>query len=69
VEDLVVGLAALADSQRVRRQVGLGAVGLVQRDADHEHHETTFEALAHRRLGLSGHAAFETFSVVTRLPT
>lgn len=36
--------------------------------ADHEHHETTFQALGHRRLGLAGHAAFETFSVLTRLP-
>lgn len=34
----------------------------------HEHHDTTFEALAERRLGLAGHAAFETFSVLTRLP-
>jgi predicted nucleic acid-binding protein len=36
--------------------------------ADHEHHETTFRALGDRRLGLAGHAAFETFSVLTRLP-
>jgi predicted nucleic acid-binding protein len=36
--------------------------------ADHEHHESTFQALGHRRLGLAGHAAFETFSVLTRLP-
>jgi predicted nucleic acid-binding protein len=36
--------------------------------ADHEHHETTFQALGGRRLGLAGHAAFETFSVLTRLP-
>jgi predicted nucleic acid-binding protein len=35
---------------------------------DHEHHEPTFEALGRRRLGLAGHAAFETFSVLTRLP-
>lgn len=34
----------------------------------HEHHEATFQALAGRRLGLCGHAAFETFSVLTRLP-
>ena len=37
--------------------------------ADHEHHERTFTALGDRRLGLAGHAAFETFSVLTRLPT
>jgi predicted nucleic acid-binding protein len=36
--------------------------------ADHEHHETTVRALGDRRLGLAGHAAFETFSVLTRLP-
>jgi predicted nucleic acid-binding protein len=36
--------------------------------ADHEHHDTTFRALGRRRLGLAGHAAFETFSVLTRLP-
>ena len=36
--------------------------------ADHEHHVATFEALGDRRLGLAGHAAFETFSVLTRLP-
>ena len=35
---------------------------------DHDHHEETFLALADRRLGLAGHAAFETFSVLTRLP-
>jgi predicted nucleic acid-binding protein len=42
------------------------AVALVV--ADHEHHEATFEAVRDRRLGLAGHAAFETFSVLTRLP-
>lgn len=36
--------------------------------SDHEHHAATFTALAARRLGLAGHAAFETFSVLTRLP-
>ncbi len=36
--------------------------------ADHEHHDDTFERLGGRRLGLAGHAAFETFSVLTRLP-
>ncbi|MEA2844297.1 MAG: hypothetical protein QOJ69_1968 [Actinomycetota bacterium] len=42
------------------------AVALVV--ADHEHHAVTIEALGRRRLGLAGHAAFETFSVLTRLP-
>lgn len=36
--------------------------------ADHRDHDLVFDALAHRELGLSGHAAFETFSVLTRLP-
>lgn len=35
---------------------------------DHEHHQETFESLADLELGLAGHAAFETFSVLTRLP-
>lgn len=36
--------------------------------ADHEHHDSVVDALDGKRLGLSGHAAFETFSVLTRLP-
>src|SRR5688572_9541615 len=36
--------------------------------ADHAHHTETVDALDGRRPGLSGHAAFETFSVLTRLP-
>ena len=35
---------------------------------DHEHHAATLRAIGNRRLGLAGHAAFETFSVLTRLP-
>lgn len=35
---------------------------------DHRDHDATFAALADRRLGLAGHAAFEAFSVLTRLP-
>jgi len=42
------------------------AVALVV--ADHARHAVTFRALTDRRLGLAGHAAFETFSVLTRLP-
>jgi predicted nucleic acid-binding protein len=42
------------------------AVALVV--ADHEHHERTVRVVGRRRLGLAGHAAFETFSVLTRLP-
>lgn len=36
--------------------------------ADHGYHSTVVDALDGQRLGLSGHAAFETFSVLTRLP-
>lgn len=36
--------------------------------ADHELHSIVVDALDGQHLGLSGHAAFETFSVLTRLP-
>lgn len=36
--------------------------------ADHEAHEATVEAVGARRLGLAGHAWFEAYSVLTRLP-
>jgi len=36
--------------------------------AGHEHHEATRKAIGGRSCGLSGHAAFETFSVLTRMP-
>ena len=42
------------------------AVALVVED--HQFHGATVEALKGRRLGLAGHAAFETFSVLSRLP-
>src|SRR3970040_2873934 len=35
---------------------------------DHEAHAITLEALRGRRLGLAGHAWFEAYSVLTRLP-
>jgi predicted nucleic acid-binding protein len=35
---------------------------------DHEHHRLARRAVRGRRLGLAGHAAFETYSVLTRLP-
>ncbi|HXD55879.1 MAG TPA: type II toxin-antitoxin system VapC family toxin [Solirubrobacteraceae bacterium] len=35
---------------------------------DHDHHPEARRRLAGRKLGLAGHAAFETFSVLTRLP-
>lgn len=36
--------------------------------AAHEHHDAVKRAVAGRRLGLAGHAAFETYAVLTRLP-
>jgi len=36
--------------------------------ADHEAHADTVGAMQGRRIGLAGHAWFETFSVLTRLP-
>jgi hypothetical protein len=35
---------------------------------DHEAHAATLAAVSGRRLGLAGHAWFETYSVLTRLP-
>jgi predicted nucleic acid-binding protein len=35
---------------------------------DHEHHAAALEIVRGRRLGLAGHAWFETYSVLTRLP-
>ncbi len=36
--------------------------------ADHADHARVMRSLGPRRLGLAGHAAFETYSVMTRLP-
>lgn len=36
--------------------------------ADHGSHDVAIAALDGRRLGLAGHAAFESFSVLSRLP-
>lgn len=35
---------------------------------NHSRHDSTYDALAGRPLGLAGHAAFESYSVLTRLP-
>jgi predicted nucleic acid-binding protein len=42
------------------------AVALVV--ADHEHHAEVRRSVGGGRLGLAGHALFETYSVLTRLP-
>jgi predicted nucleic acid-binding protein len=36
--------------------------------ADHDHHRGVVRSIGKLQLGLAGHAAFETFSVLTRLP-
>ena len=36
--------------------------------ADHEHHRDVVDAVGNRTVGLAGHAAFETLSILTRLP-
>lgn len=58
------------DTDADRRQVALldtsTAVALVVED--HEAHVATLDAVRGRRLGLAGHAWFETYSVLTRLP-
>ena len=35
---------------------------------DHEHHHTAVDAVGSTKVGLAGHAVFETYSVLTRLP-
>lgn len=42
------------------------AIALVQ--TDHAAHQETFNRLSKRSRGLAGHALFETYSVLTRLP-
>jgi predicted nucleic acid-binding protein len=58
------------DTDADEREVALldtsAAVALVVED--HEAHGTTLDAIHGRRLGLAGHAWFETYSVLTRLP-
>jgi len=59
----------MATSARSRQDLLVDtSVAVALTVADHEHHDATFDALQGRRLGLAGHAAFETFSVLTRLP-
>jgi len=58
------------DTDVDQRQVALfdtsTAVALIVED--HEAHVATLDAVRDRRLGLAGHAWFETYSVLTRLP-
>ena len=58
------------DTDADQRPVALldtsAAVALIVED--HEAHVATLDAVRGRRLGLAGHAWFETYSVLTRLP-
>lgn len=58
------------DTDADRRPVALldtsAAIALIVED--HEGHVATLDAVRGRRLGLAGHAWFETYSVLTRLP-
>lgn len=58
------------DTDAERRQSLLldtsSAIALIVED--HEAHAATLEAVRGHRLGLAGHAWFETYSVLTRLP-
>lgn len=63
------GRFAMPTSGSARRSLLVDtSVGVALSVGDHEGHASTLEALAGRRLGLAGHAVFETYSVLTRLP-
>jgi len=55
-----------ADPRRVVLLDTSAAIALLVED--HEAHAATLDAVGGRRLGLAGHAWFETYSVLTRLP-
>jgi len=60
----------LTDTDAEPREIALldtsAAIALIVED--HEAHAATLKAVRGRRLGLAGHAWFETYSVLTRLP-
>jgi toxin FitB len=74
------GLSTVATSAWLRarhdRAPSRGAVGRARKTSaavaliveDHEAHARVMDAVGGRRLGLAGHAWFETYSVLTRLP-
>ncbi len=55
-----------ADTDEVLLLDTSAAIALIVED--HEAHTVTLEAVRGHRLGLAGHAWFETYSVLTRLP-
>jgi predicted nucleic acid-binding protein len=54
-----------ADGEVVLLDTSVAIAAIVE---DHEFHTSALEGILGRRLGLSGHAWFETYSVLTRLP-
>jgi predicted nucleic acid-binding protein len=60
--------SASARTQRGRDVLVDTSVAVALVVADHEHHAEVTRAIGRRRVGLAGHAAFETFSVLTRMP-
>lgn len=54
-----------ADSEAIQLDTSAAIALIVQ---DHEAHAAVLAVVEHRRLGLAGHAWFETYSVLTRLP-
>lgn len=60
-------MPASADRPAARLLVDT-SVAIALTMADHEAHLPARSAVSGRTLGLSGHAVFETFSVLTRLP-
>lgn len=56
---------AVGDSAPVLLDTSAAVPSLLE---DHEYHDAVLAALTGRERGLAGHAAFETFSVMTRLP-
>jgi predicted nucleic acid-binding protein len=57
---------ATSDNRNVVLLDSSAAIALIVED--HERHAETLSVLKGRRLGLAGHAWFETYSVLTRLP-
>jgi predicted nucleic acid-binding protein len=55
-------------SSSARRAAVDTSLALAALDSNHAHHAEARAAVASRRCALSGHAAFETYSVLTRLP-
>src|SRR5580700_10656357 len=62
------GCCAMPTSANQPRLLIDTSVAVALATAGHAHHLATRKAVGDRSCGLSGHAAFETFSVLTRLP-